>query len=176
MAKACIKEGAELINDISGGTFDSKMFETVARYKVWYVLMHIKGTPESMQHNPVNKGIVTIVKDFFKQRVALLNEMGFSNIILDPGFGFGKTVECNYTLLKELNTIRINNLPMLAGISRKSMINKVLQTTPEHALNGTTALNTLALQNGADILRVHDVKEAKEAVSLFEFYKNSNCE
>jgi dihydropteroate synthase len=175
VAKICIEEGADIINDISGGTFDDKMFKTVANYKVPYILMHIKGSPENMQKDPIKNNITDRVKTFFEQRVAMLNDLGVTEIILDPGFGFGKSPECNYALLRNMKNVRINNLPLLAGISRKSMINKVLGTKPENALNGTTALHMFALQQGAGILRVHDVKEAKEAIKLFEFYNTADC-
>jgi dihydropteroate synthase len=175
VAEVCVENGADMINDISGGTMDDNMFETVAKLKVPYVMMHIKGTPETMQEDPVEKNIVMVVKSFFWERVHILNELGFYDIILDPGFGFGKTLECNYRLLNEMENVRFENLPLLAGISRKSMINKVLGTTPDEALNGTTAVNTLALMNGADILRVHDVKEAVQAVELFTAYKKGSC-
>jgi dihydropteroate synthase len=175
VASVCIDEGADIINDISGGTMDDKMFETIARLKVPYILMHIEGTPESMQQRPIEKDITGAVRLFFEERIQLLTELGVTEVILDPGFGFGKSLECNYTLLKEMEDVRINNFPLLAGISRKSMINRVLGTKPQDALNGTTALHMLALQNGADILRVHDVKEAKETIRLFEFFKNGEC-
>jgi dihydropteroate synthase len=175
VARACVNEGADIINDISGGTFDKEMFKTIAALKVPYVLMHLKGTPETMQENPVKKNIVKIVKSFFEERVRLLTDLGVTEIMLDPGFGFGKSLECNYELLKNMEETRVNGLPILVGLSRKSMINKVLGTKPTEALNGTTAIHMLALQNGADILRVHDVKEAREAVKLFDFYQNSSC-
>ncbi len=175
VARACVDEGADIINDISGGTFDKEMFKTIAALKVPYVLMHLRGTPETMQENPVKKNIVKIVKSFFEERVRLLTDFGVTEIMLDPGFGFGKSLECNYELLKNMEETRVNGLPILVGLSRKSMINKVLGTKPTEALNGTTAIHMLALQNGADILRVHDVKEAREAVKLFDFYQNSSC-
>ena len=175
VARACVDEGADIINDISGGTFDKEMFKTIAALKVPYVLMHLRGTPETMQENPVKKNIVKIVKSFFEERVRLLTDFGVTEIMLDPGFGFGKSLECNYELLKNMEETRVNGLPILVGLSRKSMINKVLGTKPTEALNGTTAIHMLALQNGADILRVHDVKEAREAVKLFDFYQNSFC-
>jgi len=175
VAAVCVDEGADIINDISGGTMDDKMFETIARLKVPYILMHIEGTPETMQQSPIEHGIVNKVKQFFEEKIERLFALGATEIILDPGFGFGKSLECNYALLKQMEEVRIDNLPLLAGISRKSMINKVLGTKPQDALNGTTALHLLALQNGADILRVHDVKEAKEVIELFEFYKNGEC-
>jgi len=175
VAIACVDNGADIINDISGGTMDKKMFATVAGLGVPYIMMHIKGTPETMQQNPIELEIVDSVKAFFEDRVKQLENLGVTEVILDPGFGFGKSLECNYSLLKHMEDIRVNGLPVLAGISRKSMINKVLHTDPQEALNGTTALHMLALQNGADILRVHDVKEAMEAIKLFEFYKKVSC-
>ncbi len=171
-AGRCVENGAHLINDISGGTFDDAMFDEVARLQVPYILMHIHGTPQTMQLQPLAKNIARHVRAFFEEKVAALRKKGVRNIILDPGFGFGKTLEANYELLKNLDSTRIDNLPLLAGISRKSMINKVLDTKPSEALNGTTVLHTLALLNGANLLRVHDVKEAGEAIALVEFYRN----
>lgn len=173
VAEECIKEGAHIINDISGGTMDGEMFNVISRHKVPYILMHIHGTPEIMQQSPISRDVVNKVHDFFNQQIKKLKELGITNVILDPGFGFGKTLESNYQLLKEMNSLRIDKLPILAGISRKSMINKVLNTSPEQALTGTISLNTIALQSGANILRVHDVKEAKETIELFRFMKNS---
>ena len=175
VATASVQEGANLINDISGGTYDTNMFKTIAHIGVPYVLMHIVGTPETMQKNPVSQGIVEKVRVFFEDRVNRLFDFGVRDIILDPGFGFGKTLECNYSILKNMEKTRINGLPLLAGISRKSMINKVLGIEPAEALNGTSALNMFALQNGANILRVHDVKEAKEVIKLYEVYKQVEC-
>ncbi len=168
VANESIATGAHIINDISGGTMDSKMFETIAKLKVPYILMHIEGTPQTMQNQPITHNIIDIVRNFFKTAVSKLNDLGADDIILDPGFGFGKSLESNYTLLRNMEKIRVNNLPILAGISRKSMINKVLNTTPKQALNGTTVLNTVALLNGANILRVHDAKEAKEVITLMK--------
>jgi dihydropteroate synthase len=171
VARTAVEAGAHIINDISGGTFDEKMFRTVADLNVPYVLMHIKGTPQNMQNNPQYVDVVQEVKYFFKKQLRKLGNTGVTeNIILDPGFGFGKTLENNYELLKDLSAFTDLGYPVLAGVSRKSMINKVLQATPDTALNGTTVLNTIALLNGAGILRVHDVKEAVEAVRLVEFY------
>jgi len=175
VAAACVAEGADMINDISGGTFDDEMFKTVARLKVPYILMHIQGNPETMQQNPITNSVVEKVQSFFKQRVAMLLELGVVDVILDPGFGFGKSLECNYALLKNMEQVRVNSLPLLAGISRKSMINKVLGTNPQEALNGTTALHLMALQQGANMLRVHDVKEAKEVIKLFQYSHTHNC-
>ncbi len=171
-AARCVDNGAHLINDISGGTFDDKMFDTIARLQVPYILMHIHGAPQTMQLQPLGKNVARQVRTFFENKVAALQEKGVRNIILDTGFGFGKTLEANYELLKNLESTRIDNLPLLAGVSRKSMINKVLGTKASEALNGTTVLHTLALLNGANLLRVHDVKEASEAIALVEFYRN----
>ncbi len=175
VAVACVDNGADIINDISGGTIDKEMFAAVAGLGVPYIMMHIKGTPETMQQTPIESKIVESVKAFFENRVEQLEKLGVTEVILDPGFGFGKSLECNYLLLKHMEDIRVNGLPVMVGISRKSMINKVLYTQPHEALNGTTALHMLALQNGANILRVHDVKEAMETIRLFEFYKGANC-
>ncbi|MBE0651228.1 MAG: dihydropteroate synthase [Bacteroidales bacterium] len=171
VAKTCVDSGADIINDISGGNMDSNMFSTVADLKVPYILMHMHGTPQDMQTHPISENITEKVRTFFERKVNELHDAGIEEIILDPGFGFGKTLECNYRLLAGMDQTRINNLPLLAGVSRKSMINKVLETKPEEALNGTTVMNTLALLKGADILRVHDVKQAKEAIELTSFYK-----
>jgi len=175
VAEESIKAGAHIINDISGGTMDNRMFETIAMLKVPYILMHIQGTPKTMQEDPITENIIDIVKSFFQNAVIKLNKLGVEDIILDTGFGFGKSLECNYILLKNIEKVRINNLPILAGISRKSMINKVLNTKPSEALNGTTALNTIALLHDANILRVHDAKEAKEVVDIVEFFRNIEC-
>jgi len=176
VANECINNGAHIINDISGGNFDEKMFETVAELKVPYVLMHLHGTPENMQQAPITTDIIQIIKKYFTEKVTTLQKLGVEDIILDPGFGFGKTLECNYTILKSLEKLRIDDLPILAGISRKSMVNKVINTKPSEALNGSTVLNTIALLNGANILRVHDIKEAKEAIDIVHFSeKKGEC-
>ncbi len=158
--------GPVIVNDISGGTMDSEMFNFVVESGLPYIMMHIQGTPETMQNNPRYDNVTAQVKEFFQERVSLLNERGFSNLILDPGFGFGKTIEHNYKLLNEMDSLLDLGFPILAGVSRKSMIYKLLGVTPNEALNGTTAVNTIALLRGASILRVHDVKEAVEAVRL----------
>jgi dihydropteroate synthase len=177
VAKAAVEAGASMVNDISGGQFDSEMFETVAALSptggvggaVPYVLMHIQGTPATMQQNPHYDDVVTEMLDFFIQRIEKLRELGVKDIVLDPGFGFGKTLEHNYQLLKNLHAFgNVTGLPILAGISRKSMICKVLKVNPEHALNGTTALHMVALQQGAKILRAHDVREAVEVIRLWK--------
>lgn len=169
VAKAAVEAGASMVNDISGGQFDAKMFETVADLDVPYILMHIQGTPGTMQQNPHYEDVVTEVLDFFVQKIEKLRALGVKDIVLDPGFGFGKTVEHNYQLLKNLHVFgNVTGLPVLAGISRKSMICKVLKVNPKHALNGTTALHIVALQQGAKTLRAHDVREAVEVIKLWE--------
>ncbi len=170
VAVKAIEAGAAIVNDISGGEMDKKMFQTVGELKVPYILMHMKGTPQTMQKKPVYKDVVKELIDFFQKRIFQLRKAGVHDIIIDPGFGFGKTTKHNYEILRNLSLFKMLDCPVLVGISRKSMINKVLKTTPENALNGTTVLNTIALVNGAKILRVHDVKEAVEAVTLFTQY------
>ncbi len=172
VAKETVDAGAHIINDISGGTMDSDMFKTIADLKVPYILMQIHGTPQTMMNSPIDANIVSIVTNFFQKAVEKLSELGVNDIILDPGFGFGKSLESNYTLLANLEKTRIDNFPILAGISRKSMITKVLNIKPEDALTGTTVLNTIALLSGANILRVHDVEEAKEVVKIVGFMGN----
>ena len=172
VAIRAVSEGAGIINDISGGSLDLKMFETVATLQVPYVLMHMKGTPQTMQDNPIYENVTREVKNYFSEKIKTLGELGVKQIIIDPGFGFGKTMEHNYQLLKNMEEFHSFHLPLLAGFSRKSMINQLLHTQPTDALNGTTVLNTIALSKGANILRVHDVKEAKEAITITEFLKN----
>ena len=172
VAEACMNEGADLINDISGGLFDENMLPYIGQNHVPYVMMYCVGTPETMHQYALNGDIHQTVMDFFKQQCEVLEAYGEQQIILDPGIGFGKSLEANYQLLGVLNRYRYNNLPILFGISRKSLINKVLHTTPDTAENGTTVLNTLALLNGADILRVHDVKNAREAIELVGTFCN----
>lgn len=166
VAEAAIKEGASIINDISGGTMDKRMYEVISKYKVPYVLMHIQGTPETMQKNPSYKNVAAEVMDYFSERIAELRSLGIKDIIIDPGFGFGKTIEHNYSLIAQLEMFRIFELPVLCGFSRKSMVTKVLNISSKDALNGTSVLNTVALMEGASILRVHDVKEAVEVVKI----------
>lgn len=160
--------GPVIVNDISGGTLDEEMFSFITASGLPYVMMHIQGTPQTMQKNPVYRDVTQEVKEFFHQRINRFEKAGFTNFILDPGFGFGKTLEHNYELFRHMDTFRELGYPLLVGISRKSMICRLLNQTPEEALNGTTVLNTLALQKGAHILRVHDVKEAVEAVRIVE--------
>ena len=172
VAKACIAEGANLINDISGGLFDKDMLPYIGENHIPYVMMHCIGTPKTMHQYTLGGDIHQTVLGFFRQQCEVLEAYGEQQIILDPGIGFGKSLEANYQLLSELDRYRYNNLPILIGISRKSLINKVLHTTPDTAENGTTVLNTLALLNGADILRVHDVKNAREAIELVGSFCN----
>jgi len=162
----------DIINDISAGEMDVAMFETVAELNVPYIIMHMLGTPQTMQNNPEYKNMMSDIFLYFARKINKLNILGVSDIIIDPGFGFGKTLEHNYELMEKLSDFKIFELPLLVGISRKSMIYKFLETTPEEVLNGTTVLNTLALQGGADILRVHDVKQACESVKLFTKVKS----
>jgi dihydropteroate synthase len=166
IARLAVEEGAGMINDISGGTFDQDMIPTIAHLKVPFVIMHIQGTPKNMQENPSYGNVVSEVRDFLFRQANRLKALGNESAIIDPGFGFGKTVEHNYALLNHLDKFLNKDYPLLVGFSRKSMINRVLHTGPDGALNGTTVLNTIALMKGADILRVHNVKEAIEAVRL----------
>lgn len=173
VAQRAVEEFGELIiNDISAGEADDRILEVVSRYKLPYVAMHMRGTPQTMQNlTDYPEGVVDGVCDYFRQRIAELSERGVDNLILDPGFGFAKSVEQNYELLAALHRLCELGYPVLVGVSRKSMIYKVLDTTPAEALNGTTALHWEALRQGATILRVHDVKEACETIKLFEQYK-----
>lgn len=166
VAREAVQAGADIINDISGGALDEHMFDTVAALQVPYVLMHMQGTPQTMQADPVYGDVVREVLDSLIGRAYALRQRGLHDIIIDPGFGFGKTLEHNFALLRNLDQFCNTGYPILAGISRKSMVNRVLGTKPENALNGTTVLNTIALLKGVSILRVHDVKEAVEAVKL----------
>lgn len=167
VAEDALALGAHIINDISAGRFDADMLATVARFKAPFILMHMQGLPADMQQNPQYENVLLEVYDFFRERITACKAAGIIDTILDPGFGFGKSVEHNYTLLRELRYFENLHLPILAGLSRKSMICKVLKVNPENALNGTTAANMLALVNGANLLRVHDVKEAVQAVEIF---------
>lgn len=173
-ARVCVQEGAAIINDISAGNLDENMLATVASLSVPYIMMHMQGVPELMQNNPAYDDVVNEVIAFFVGKVSKAREAGIHDVIIDPGFGFGKSLENNYSLLQYLKCFGIFQLPILCGVSRKSFINKVIHTTPETALNGTTVLNTIALLNGANILRVHDVLEAKQAIELVNFYNHKN--
>jgi dihydropteroate synthase len=166
IARKAVEHGAQLINDISAGELDQNMFETVASLKVPYILMHMKGTPQTMQQNPHYESLISEILQYFIQKIKKLNDLGAYELIIDPGFGFGKNLEHNYELLNKLDSLNILQLPVLAGFSRKSMIYKLLDSSPAEALNGTTVCNTIALLKGAKILRVHDVKPAMEAISL----------
>jgi dihydropteroate synthase len=166
IARMAVYEGADIINDISAGTFDSEMIAFIGSSKIPYIMMHIQGTPSTMQIHPHYIDVVSEVYAFLELQVEKLRATGNAQLIVDPGFGFGKTVEHNFQLLDHLDRFQELGLPVLAGLSRKSMINRVLSIKPDLALNGTTVLNTIALLKGADILRVHDVKEAIEAVKL----------
>jgi dihydropteroate synthase len=171
IAEQCITNGAALINDISAGTLDNKMLQTVANLKVPYIMMHMRGTPQTMQQHTQYDNLVKEILFYFSERIASARALGILDLIVDPGFGFAKTIEQNYELLNHLELFKMLELPLLAGISRKSMIYKTLKTTPKDALNGTTVLNTIALQKGAKILRVHDVKEASECIKLLNQLK-----
>lgn len=172
VAKAALNEGAVIINDVSGGNFDDAMFETVADYQVPYIMMHMQGTPKTMQKNPQYEDVTQDIIRELSGKVETLKTMQVNDIVIDPGFGFGKTVEHNFQLLRQLAVFEVFELPILAGLSRKSMIKKVLDIAPKDALNGTTVLNTMALLNGANILRVHDVRPAKEAIDLTMQYQS----
>ena len=172
VAERCVKEhGVAIINDIAGGELDKRMFDVVADVQVPYIMMHMRGTPQTMQQHTHYESFIKEVFQYFAQKVNRLHEMGVNDIILDPGFGFAKTVEQNYELMAFLPEFHIFELPLLVGISRKSMIYKLLGNTPADALNGTSILNTTSLMAGANILRVHDVKEAVEAVKITEMIK-----
>jgi len=166
VAKECIVAGACIINDISGGSLDKLMFKTVAELQVPYILMHMQGTPQNMQENPKYDDIVHDIILYFSEKINELRSLNVNDIILDVGFGFAKTMEHNYTLLKNLAHFKMLDLPLLTGVSRKSMLYKLLDLDAKNALNATTVANTIALQNGTNILRVHDVKEAMEAIKI----------
>jgi dihydropteroate synthase len=174
VAEAMVTEyGVDMINDISGGDLDPDMFRTVARLKVPYILMHMQGTPGTMQQNPHYDDLMTEICQFFSKRIDALRSLGMNDLILDPGFGFGKSLDHNYELLRRLSEFELFGLPVLVGLSRKSMIYKNLGTNPEQSLNGTSVLNALALAGGAHILRVHDVREALECVKLVQTCKTA---
>lgn len=167
VARQAVEAGADIINDISGGEMDKDMFRTVAELHVPYILMHMQGTPQDMQKAPHYDNLMCEVFRSLGERVEELHEMGVADVIVDPGFGFGKTMAQNYEMMARLGEFRLLGCPILVGISRKSMVYRLLDTTPEESLNGTTALNTIALMNGASILRVHDVREAVEAIKIY---------
>jgi dihydropteroate synthase len=167
VAKASIESGAAMINDIAAGELDDKMFSVIAKYNVPYIMMHMRGNPQTMQSLTQYDDVVKEMLFYFSEKVNKARSLGINDLILDPGFGFAKTTDQNYEVLQKMELFNILELPVLAGVSRKSMIYKTLQTTAQEALNGTTVLNTIALAKGAKILRVHDVKEAVECVTLF---------
>tara|TARA_B100000963_G_scaffold82604_1_gene70393 strand:+ start:17297 stop:18067 length:771 start_codon:yes stop_codon:yes gene_type:complete len=168
IAKISIEMGISIINDISAGSIDDKMFSILSKYDIPYIMMHMKGKPDVMQKNPEYDNVTGEIIDFLSKKIKYANKLGIKNIIIDPGFGFGKSESHNYELLKNLRDFEKFNYPILVGLSRKSMIYKKLNTSPEFALNGTTAIHAWALERGAKILRVHDVKEAKECITLWK--------
>lgn len=183
VAEAALQVGVHMVNDISGGTYDPKMIATVASFGAAFIIMHKKGNPADMQQKPVYEDVVQEVKSFFLKQIEICRKSGLKDLVLDPGFGFGKTLEHNYTLLRQLSDLKglgtgrdlpQSGLPLLVGLSRKSMVCQPLQIKPESALNGTTALHMLTLMNGANLLRVHDVKEAQEVIRLWQCYRGEN--
>lgn len=174
VARQAVKAGAQMVNDISGGDDDPDMFATITELRIPYILMHKKGSPKTMQVDPQYEDVVTEVIEHLSSRLHTLRELGVNDVIIDPGFGFGKTLEHNYRLLHNLRLFRMLGQPVLAGVSRKGMIHRLLKNTPEDALNGTTAAHVLALLQGVSLLRVHDVKEAMEAIKIVNFYREAN--
>jgi dihydropteroate synthase len=172
VAEKAIHNGANIINDISAGKLDERMFEVIALHQVPYIMMHMKGTPQNMKDLCKYDDLVLEVRQYFSERLDIARKKGITNIIIDPGFGFAKNISQNFELLKNFQLLRDYDVPLLCGISRKSMIYKTLNTTPNEALNGTTVLNTIALQKGTNILRVHDVKEAVECIKLNKYLVN----
>lgn len=172
VARQCVeKYGVAMINDISGGELDERMFDTVAQLRVPYIMMHMRGTPQTMQQQTDYEDVTADLLKYFSQKLERLFRLGVNDVILDPGFGFSKTLTQNYELMRHSGDFRIFGLPLLVGVSRKSMVYKLLETTPEESLNGTTVLHTYALLQGADILRVHDVRAAKEAIRIVQQLK-----
>ncbi len=172
VAKAAVNHGAAIINDISGGTMDAAMFETIAVLHIPYILMHIQGTPETMQRNPVYKDIVKETILYLSKKTNELTFLGVNDIIIDPGFGFGKNIKQNFEMMQQLHLYKFLDKPLLVGVSRKSMIWKTLESTPDKALNGTSVLHTISLLAGADILRVHDVREAVECMQILKYFSD----
>lgn len=166
--------GPCMVNDVTGGNFDANMFDTIGKLGVPYILMHMQGTPLKMQENPVYEDIIREISMFFTEKTKQLTKSGVKDVIIDPGFGFGKTLEHNYDLLNRLDSFKVFQLPVMVGVSRKSMVFKLLGTKPDEALNGTSVINTLALLGGADLLRVHDVREAVEAVKIMNMVRSSS--
>lgn len=175
-AKYAVDAGAAMINDISSGSIDKEMFSVIAALNVPYVMMHMQGIPETMQDAPSYSNVVKETLDYFIEKVSLARQLGIKDVIIDPGFGFGKALDHNYLLLQQLHLFNIFQVPILCGLSRKSIVNKIIETNPDNALNGTTVLNTIALLNGANILRVHDVLEAQQAVRLVQYYLTTKGE
>ena len=167
VAEFALNNGFAIINDISSGKYDSKLIDVVKDYNAGYVIMHMKGDPNNMQKKPTYNNVVNSILTFFNSKIDELESINIKNIIIDPGFGFGKTIDHNFEILSNLERFKEFKKPLLAGISRKSMIYKFLNTSPDKALNGTSILNTIALNKGADVIRVHDVREAKECIDLF---------
>lgn len=176
IALRAIENGAQMINDISGGTLDNQILKVVARYQVPYVISHLKGIPKTMQENPHYEDLIGEIYYYFSQRLKKVREAGINDVLLDPGFGFGKKLEHNFMILKNLHIFNDFAMPVMVGLSRKSMIHKALGISPEEALNGTTALHMAALMSGVHLLRVHDVKEAVQTIKLFELIKYSDAE
>ena len=172
VAKAAVEQGADIVNDISAGRIDASMYETIAELGVPYILMHMQGKPETMQKNPLYNDVVQEVLQFLGAEIAKLRALGVSDVLVDPGFGFGKTLEQNYQLLNHLYELNLLDIPILAGVSRKSMVTRLLKIDASEALNATTALHMLALMQGAHILRVHDSAEAVQAMRVFEAYRS----
>jgi dihydropteroate synthase len=173
VAKNAVEQGADLVNDISAGRIDAKLYETIAEIRVPYILMHMQGLPETMQKNPQYADVVQEVMQFLGAEITKLRSLGVTDIIVDPGFGFGKSLEQNYKLLKHIYELNLLDVPLLAGVSRKSMATRLLEIDAEQALNATTALHMLALMQGAHILRVHDTAEAMQAITIFEAYRSA---
>ena len=173
VAKKAVDSGASVVNDISAGELDPNMFKCIAKLNVPYILMHMKGNPQNMQHKPTYKNVVNEIVKNISEKIFLAREAGIMDVIIDPGFGFGKTLQHNYEILNNLSFFKELDCPILVGVSRKSMIYKLLETKPENALNGTTCIHTVSVLSGANILRVHDVKEAKEVVELTNFLKKT---
>ncbi|MFW2377124.1 MAG: dihydropteroate synthase [Cellulophaga baltica] len=174
VAEACIQGGAALINDISAGNLDLNMMSVVAKHQVPYIMMHMKGTPQDMQQNTNYTNLLTDILSYFSEKIATAHDKKINDLIIDPGFGFSKTIAQNYELMQKLELLKNTKKPLLVGISRKSMIYKILKTDAKNALNGTTSLNTIALLKGANILRVHDVKEASECIAIVQQLKYTN--
>ena len=173
VAEQCINNGADIINDISAGELDENMYQTIAKLQVPYIIMHMKGVPLTMQEHPTYTNVIKEIFTYFEKKIKKLKQIGINDIAIDPGFGFGKTTEDNYKILNNLKKFKELNKPILIGASRKSMIYNVIEKKSENSLNGTTIINTIALQNGANILRVHDVKEAIECIKITNFAQNN---